>query len=60
MHQGIVLGPIGKGWWWRLTFDFLFVLLWSVEIHGSSIPIQGVNGVGVRQQLRQERLKDIG
>lgn len=42
------------------TFDFLLVLFWPVKIHGSCISIQRVNGVGISQQLRQERLKNVG
>ncbi|KAF3859187.1 hypothetical protein F7725_021586, partial [Dissostichus mawsoni] len=29
-----------------------------VEVHGSCVSVQRVDGVGVGQQLRQERLKD--
>ena len=43
-----------------LTFDLVFVVLRPVQVHGSCVSIQGVDGVGVRQQLGQERLKDVG
>lgn len=31
-----------------------------MEVHGGCVSVQRVDGVGVCQQLRQERLKDIG
>lgn len=43
-----------------LTFDFLFVLLWPMKIHGSCVAVKGVDGVWVSQQLGQERFKDVG
>ena len=42
------------------TFDFLLVLLGPVQVHGGGVPVQRVDGVGVGQQLGQERLKDVG
>lgn len=42
------------------TFNLLLVLLWPVKVHGGCVSVQGVDGVGVRQQLWQERLKDVG
>lgn len=44
----------------RTTFDLVFVFLWLVQVHGGRVSIQGVDGVGVGKQLRQERLKDVG
>lgn len=42
------------------TFYLVFIFLWLVQVHGGRVSIQGVNGVGVGKQLRQERLKDVG
>lgn len=42
------------------TFDFVFIILWPVQVHGGCIPIQRIDGVGVGEQLREERLKDVG
>lgn len=42
------------------TFNLLLVLLWSVKVHGGCVSVQGVDWVGVSQQLGQERLKDVG
>ena len=41
------------------TCDFVLELLWFVEVEWSSLPIEGVNGVGVGEQLGQEWLKHI-
>lgn len=45
---------------WRATVDFVFVVVWPMQVHGCSIPVQRVDGVGVGKQLREERLKDVG
>lgn len=37
-----------------LTFDLLFVVLWPVQVHGGSVSVERVDGVGVGQQLGQE------
>lgn len=42
------------------TFYLVFIFLWLVQVHGGCVSIQGVDGVGVGEQLRQERLKDVG
>lgn len=44
----------------NVTFDLVFVVLWPVEVHGGGVPIQRIDGVGVGEQLREERLKDVG
>ena len=43
-----------------ITLNFLFVLLGFVEVESGCIPIERVDGVGVGEQLWQERLKDVG
>lgn len=48
------------GHWEGRTFNLLLVLLRPVKVHGGCVSVQGVDGVGVRQQLGQERLKDVG
>lgn len=45
---------------WCATFDLVFIILWPVQVHGSCVPVQRVDWVGVGQQLREERLKDVG
>lgn len=45
---------------WYVTFDLVFIVLWPVQVHGSGIPVQRIDGVGVGKQLREERLKDVG
>lgn len=42
------------------TFDLVFILLWPVQVHGGCVSVQRVDRVGVGEQLRQERLKDVG
>lgn len=42
------------------TFNLLLVLLWPVKVHGGCVSVQGVDWVGVSQQLGQKRLKDVG
>lgn len=42
------------------TFDLVFIILWSVQVHGGCVPVQRIYRVGVGKQLRQEWLKDIG
>ena len=42
-----------------LTFDLSIVCLRLPHQQGRCFPIQGVSGVGIQQQLRQERLKHI-
>jgi hypothetical protein len=44
----------------HLTFNFLLVLFWSVEVHGCSVTIERIYGVRIGQQLGQEGLKYIG
>lgn len=44
----------------QITFDFLFVVLWPVQVHGCGVPVQRVDGVRVGQQLWQKRLEDVG
>ena len=44
----------------ELTFDLVFVVLGPVQVHGSCVTVERVNGVGVGQQLGQKRLKDVG
>ena len=43
-----------------LTFNFLLVFFWSMEVHSCSITIERIYGVGIGQQLGQEGLKYIG
>lgn len=31
-----------------------------MQVHGGRIPVQRIDGVGVGEQLREERLKDVG
>lgn len=38
----------------------MFVVLRPVQVHGGGVPVQRVNGVWVGEQLREERLKDVG
>lgn len=42
------------------TFDLVFIILRSVQVHGRRVPVQRVDGVGVGEQLREERLEDVG
>lgn len=42
------------------TFDLVFIVLRPVQVHGCCVPVQRVDGVGVGEQLREERLKDVG
>lgn len=42
------------------TFNLVFIFLRLVQVHGGCVSVQGVDGVGVGEQLRQERLKDVG
>lgn len=42
------------------TFDLVFIILRSVQVHGRCVPVQRVDGVGVGEQLREERLEDVG
>lgn len=50
------LGTAGN----HITFNLVFIILWPVEVHGRCVAIQRVDGVGVGEQLREERLKDVG
>lgn len=45
---------------WLCTFDLVFIVLRSVQVHGSCISVQRIDGVGVGEQLRKEWLKDVG
>lgn len=40
-------------------FDLLFVVVGPVQVHGRRVPVERIDRVRVRQQLRQERLEDI-
>lgn len=42
------------------TFDLMFIILRSVKVHGGCVPVQRIDGVGVGEQLREERLEDVG
>lgn len=42
------------------TFDLVFIILWSVQVHGGCVPVERIDGVRVGKQLREERLKDVG
>lgn len=44
----------------HITFNLVFIILWPVEVHGCCVAIQRVDRVGVGEQLREERLKDVG
>lgn len=45
---------------WCATFDLVFIILRSVQVHGRRVPVERVDGVGVGEQLREERLEDVG
>ena len=45
---------------WGVTFDLVFIILRPVQVHGGCVPVQRIDGVGVGEQLREERLKDVG
>ena len=44
----------------EIYLNFLLVLFRFVKVHGSCITIEGINGIGVSQQLRQEGLEYVG
>ena len=41
------------------TLNFLLVLLGSVEVESGGTAVEGIRGVGVGEQLWQERLKYV-
>lgn len=51
---------VSEGYKCFATFDLVFIIFWLVEVQGCCVSVQRIDGVRVGQQLRQERLKDVG
>ena len=43
----------------RLAFHFVGIRIWLLHKKSSGLPVERVRGIGVKQQLRKESLKDI-